>query len=574
MNIDELKNLLDKQFIEVYKNILINGDWGIGKTYFIKEYLKDKNNTIYIQLFGIDSIENLKLNLYMQINKITGFLKKANKTISGINLSNSFASLSIPYFEGEITKSLEKKSKKENLIIVIDDLERKSSNISMEDLLGIIEEFSKIKNTYIILIANETEIAYINEKDYKIYSSFKEKIVQKTFNITNYSNSARKNIIKSTLNEIDNIENQEDILIYIESFLSKHRILNLRTIEKSMKFLKFILCEVDLKELKKIEIKAIIVVALSIVIEKIKNLNYKESDKKDNISQWNTDDLTTRVIVNYLKELPLISDKKIIVKILIDIYDDIEMDNNFKKLINYFKSEQSENSKEKSLFYKSKEELKKYIQEFYNSSILNVNQYLDIDMWLKKFAEVNYYAVIINNKNWYKEDEIEKAIDKYVENISDIQLEVKNNVYRLVHLNQYKDSTIEEICELINQKIYNKYIDNLIYQIAEKKKENKYDEQLIENLFEIYTIKNGNSIQKIIDALDENNFFLPNLNENLSEESWGVTHAIWNNMQNTTEKRDNKFELFVQELLKSSDEIGTYRITSLNKQYNIQLDNQ
>ncbi len=106
MNIDELKNLLDKQFIEVYKNILINGDWGIGKTYFIKEYLKDKNNTIYIQLFGIDSIENLKLNLYMQINKITGFLKKANKTISGINLSNSFASLSIPYFEGEITKSL------------------------------------------------------------------------------------------------------------------------------------------------------------------------------------------------------------------------------------------------------------------------------------------------------------------------------------------------------------------------------------------------------------------------------------------------------------------------------------
>ena len=341
-----------------------------------------------------------------------------------------------------------------------------------------------------------------------------------------------------------------------------------------MKFLKFILCEVDLKELKKIEIKAIIVVALSIVIEKIKNLNYKESDKKDNISQWNTDDLTTRVIVNYLKELPLISDKKIIVKILIDIYDDIEMDNNFKKLINYFKSEQSENSKEKSLFYKSKEELKKYIQEFYNSSILNVNQYLDIDMWLKKFAEVNYYAVIINNKNWYKEDEIEKAIDKYVENISDIQLEVKNNVYRLVHLNQYKDSTIEEICELINQKIYNKYIDNLIYQIAEKKKENKYDEQLIENLFEIYTIKNGNSIQKIIDALDENNFFLPNLNENLSEESWGVTHAIWNNMQNTTEKRDNKFELFVQELLKSSDEIGTYRITSLNKQYNIQLDNQ
>lgn len=571
MNIDELTNLLDKEFINVYKNILINGNWGIGKSYFVKEYLKDKKNTIYIQLFGIDSIENLKLNLYMQIDKITGFLKKANKTISGINLSNSFASLSIPYFEGDITKRLEKKSKKGNLIIVIDDLERKSSNISMEDLLGIIEEFSKIDNTYIILIANEKEIGKINETDEKIYLSFKEKIIQKTFNITNYSYDARRNIIKNTLSEIDNIENKEDILIYIENFLSKHKILNLRTIEKSMKFLKFILCGINLKELKEIEIEAIIVGTLSIVIEKIENLYYKEPDKKDNMSQIITNDLTNRVVVNYFKELSLISSKRIIVEILSDIYNDIEIDNNFIKLINYFKSEQSENSEEKSLFYKSKEELEKYIQEFYNSSILRINQYLDIDMWLKKFAEVNYYAGIID-KTWYKEDEIEQAIDKYIENISDIQIEVRSNVYRLFHLDQYKDSTVIKICNLINKKIYNKYTDNVLHQIKEKKNENKYDEQLVTNLFEFYTIKDKSQVQTIINVLAENNFFLPNLNENLSEESWRFTHAIWRNMQINAEKRDNKFERFVQELLKNSDEIGTYRITSLNKQYNIQLN--
>ena len=56
INIDELTNLLDKEFINVYKNILINGSWGIGKTYFVKEYLKNKKNIIYTQLFGIDSI--------------------------------------------------------------------------------------------------------------------------------------------------------------------------------------------------------------------------------------------------------------------------------------------------------------------------------------------------------------------------------------------------------------------------------------------------------------------------------------------------------------------------------------
>lgn len=53
MNIDELTNLLAKEFINVYKNIPINGNWGIGKSYFVKEYLKDKNNTIYIQLLEL-----------------------------------------------------------------------------------------------------------------------------------------------------------------------------------------------------------------------------------------------------------------------------------------------------------------------------------------------------------------------------------------------------------------------------------------------------------------------------------------------------------------------------------------
>ena len=64
MNIDELQERLDKELTNIYKNVLINGEWGIGKTYFINNYSKDKNS-IYISLFGIDSLESFIFNIYL-----------------------------------------------------------------------------------------------------------------------------------------------------------------------------------------------------------------------------------------------------------------------------------------------------------------------------------------------------------------------------------------------------------------------------------------------------------------------------------------------------------------------------
>ena len=570
MNIDELTNLLDKEFINVYKNILINGSWGIGKTYFVKEYLKNKKNIIYTQLFGIDSIENLKLNIYMQINKITGFLKKANKELSGLNVSYLFASFSLPYFEGDINKSLTKKAQSKKLIIVIDDLERKSANIPMEELLGIIEEFSKIENTYIIIIANENEIGNINEDDRNTYFSFKEKIIEKTFNITSYSTDARRNIINNSLEKIANIDDKENTLCYIEEFLAKHKILNLRTIEKAMKFLEFIFQEIDTNEIKENEIKILIISVLAVVIEKTENLYYKETDtKKDKLSQMIMNDFIQRVVSNYFKEL-VISEKRIIVKIISDIYDDTEINDNFERLMNYFKGEHSSDDEDKNLFYKSKEDLELAIQDFYENSILKLNTFFDIDMWLKKFTEVNYYAGIINKNNWFGEEEIEMAINNYIENIPNIEKEKRNNTYRLYHLDQYIDDTTKRICSLVNRKISDKYIEDLVCKIKSEKTNNKYDEMNVINLFESNIEKN--EIQKIVDILEENKYFLPNLNDNLTEKSWGFTHAIWRNMELKNQDRDKKFEKFVKNLLESSDDIGKYRIKSLNNQYHITID--
>ena len=47
MKIDELDKRLDNEFSSVYKTVLVDGDWGIGKTYLIKNKYKCNINVIY-----------------------------------------------------------------------------------------------------------------------------------------------------------------------------------------------------------------------------------------------------------------------------------------------------------------------------------------------------------------------------------------------------------------------------------------------------------------------------------------------------------------------------------------------
>ena len=44
MKIDELDKRLDNEFSSVYKTVLVDGDWGIGKTYLIKNKYKENKN--------------------------------------------------------------------------------------------------------------------------------------------------------------------------------------------------------------------------------------------------------------------------------------------------------------------------------------------------------------------------------------------------------------------------------------------------------------------------------------------------------------------------------------------------
>ena len=239
MTIDELESRLDNEFSDIYKCVLIKGEWGIGKTYFLrKKYLCNKKH-IYISLFGLDSIEEIKIEIYSKLNKVLNFIKNGINRMKGSSINLPFTSISIPYLENDIEKAIEKKCKKERFIIVIDDLERKSSNIKMEAILGIIESISNIKNSLIIVVANENKIT---EKEKSIYLNFSEKVIQKIYNVDCYSYTASDKILKNSIDAIDIDKELKKIIssATIKIFNSDY-VNNLRTLEKGLNFVKLLI---------------------------------------------------------------------------------------------------------------------------------------------------------------------------------------------------------------------------------------------------------------------------------------------------------------------------------------------
>lgn len=565
MNINELKERLDNNVPQIYTHVLINGKWGIGKTYFVKEYLKDKKY-VYVSLFGVESLETFKTQILIQLYKAVGIWSKINKELSKAAISLGPASFSIPYFKTDVVKYIKKKSKEGNLYIVIDDIERKSCKIEMSEILGVIEEFKEIENVNIIMIANQEEI------DDKVYTKFKEKVIQKTYNITEYSDDARKNILNKYILEITEIKNTEKLEEILNTFYRKHKLKNLRTMEKSLIFLKYMYYNIDFSNLTEQDIKNLIIVSLAVVIEMEEKLYIsieEQRNTQETIFSEQLKSINGCIIKNYLNELVIGNNKQDIIEYILNIYNDINSEENFRRICEFFDDAHkfSESKTDEPLFYKSEEELRLSIQKFYELNIKNIDVNLNINNWFKKFAEVYIYSKKINLAGIFNEEEIKKCIENYVSAMKSVDISNHNMGWHRMIFMEDKDEFLIRINEYIDQCMLNKYY---LQQINLLEKSN--NENAIEELLNIYQIENVKDKEYILNILKEKRFFIPDLNSSLTETTWGFAHTIWSKMNSCREKRDTKFEEVVKNLLKVANTIGTYRIESLNNQYKIDIN--
>lgn len=200
MKITELNNYLAEYVAnDSLKSLLINGDWGIGKTYNITQFLNNikTNKDIkahYCSLFGCHNIDTLHQQLYAKFHphKING-VKALSYVPLALNLTTSVgfgtgidtAKLANDITENQINKSI--KVKEKTCLVIFDDLERiaNDSSLKMEELLGYFNRL-RLENIKIIVLCNETGIS---EENLEIFKKFKEKVFDRSINIEECDNA-------------------------------------------------------------------------------------------------------------------------------------------------------------------------------------------------------------------------------------------------------------------------------------------------------------------------------------------------------------------------------------------------
>ena len=134
---------------------------------------------------------------------------------------------------------------------------------------------------------------------------------------------------------------------------------------------------------------------------------------------------------------------------------------------------------------------------------------------------------------------------------------------------------MEKYYAILKRKLTIYYFDELIKKIQNSMKTNEYSAKLISDLFD--NLRNDYIIddetkKEVIKLIAKNDFFVPNINGEISEEQWHWCHIIWEKISTIDETAKEQLYKFTQKLIKKYTVIGKYRINSLNNQYHIVLE--
>ncbi|MBU1393010.1 MAG: KAP family NTPase [Gammaproteobacteria bacterium] len=167
--------------------VLLKGNWGAGKTWFVKNGLKENDNKyLYVSLYGVTSFDEIANTFFEQLHPFLSskgmqltskIFKGAIKAAIRVDLDGDGkpdASINSTIPEIKLPDYL---TNTDNHILVFDDLERCSMDIA--DVMGYINHFVEHQGYKVIVLANEDEIFKVDKK----YSTVKEKLFGKTFKI-------------------------------------------------------------------------------------------------------------------------------------------------------------------------------------------------------------------------------------------------------------------------------------------------------------------------------------------------------------------------------------------------------
>lgn len=161
------------------KVIALSGKWGTGKSHLWREVKATSNDTavkgaLYVSLFGLRDMNQIKLKVVQSAlpkaethsvawDKVRVGVEGAKKVLTslhkGFSALDELALLAVP-------------SLLKDKVIVLDDIERKHDKLSVDEVLGFIDEFTQQYGARFILILNNDQL-----DDRGVWDTLREKVV-------------------------------------------------------------------------------------------------------------------------------------------------------------------------------------------------------------------------------------------------------------------------------------------------------------------------------------------------------------------------------------------------------------
>lgn len=555
--------------------IMIDGEWGCGKTYFIKNKLiKKYENAIYISLYGISSIEKLNEKIYYEIikskystSKIVRFFKNTWKKSIVFKIL-----LCIPYFiiwiikkifimlrglfwlitynivnlkfninisglkKTDFSGAIELFNNINKYVLIFDDLER--SNIPFNEVLGYISELVENRNTKCIIISNEREIEQINKNNYEL------KILTAIhMNKNNENNDIQtiKEQVKKIYDETNSYKRIKEKIIG-KTYLFKA---NISEIYDS------IILDYD------DELKTILNDAKDEIMKKMDYLNYHNiRTLKDFFEIF--DGLFTQINL----EMSKYNDKKYLMykEIVISTFCtciSYKKGEDIKQFLdgestNYVSLNVNDSNISESFYFRAFDFIIEYIIK---DEIIKSNRSKTLD----DYYEIAYKNLLVNDPLNKLEQYWEKSELEITQILKDVNNNIKNKKYEYKMYSEvlFKISLLESIG----------YNNSIVKKIIENMKNNIKNDEIIELYSSPFFDKN--EVKKIYDnyyneiaRIIEQNKKTKNINQNkaiMSNENWGI--ELYNYIKNSYNTNNVYVDLDVEKIvnnIKNSDNNNIY----------------
>lgn len=172
------------------KVFVLKGDWGVGKTHLVQTFLSTQKEYYYSSVFGISSIEELKMQLWSNfkpakreeehenshdkpLRKILKYINDNSGNLGKVvgRDGSGVASSAISLISNVLVNNMLK-----GQLICIDDLERKSKKLQLDEVLGFIERLVEDQECKVIIIFNEDKVCEDQEAK-KTLTEYREKVI-------------------------------------------------------------------------------------------------------------------------------------------------------------------------------------------------------------------------------------------------------------------------------------------------------------------------------------------------------------------------------------------------------------